>query len=207
MLPPIPDARTTPPRLRLPALVLLVALGAWLGVCYRFALANLGVAEAPAALAAWGDLFWLGRWRMFTDARPTHTDLVAEARMGGASGSDTADGGASGSGASGSGAAGSGAAEGGGAEGGAWVAVDLAALYPSRWDEGPGYLRDDLLEHPRRLAVLADATCRRVPGGPERIRFTLVEWPKTPGQVEQPRDRATTQLLLDHPCGGEAGRR
>lgn len=163
--PPTPDARTTPPRLRVPALVSLVALGVWFGVCYRFALANLGVAEPPAALAAWGDVFWLGRWRMFTDARPEHSDLLAEARVGGA-----------------------------------WAPVDLGALYPSRRDEGPGYLREDFLEHPRRVAALAEATCARVPGAPERIRFTSVRWPKTLGQVEQPRDRATTREVLDHPC-------
>jgi hypothetical protein len=164
---PVPDARTTPPRLRMPALVLLLALVAWFGVCYRFALVSLGVAEAPAAVAAWSDLFWLGRWRMFTDTRPEHVDLLAEARV---------------------------------AE--AWQSIHLAAFYPSRRDEGPGYLRDDFLEHPKRLEALAAATCARIPGPPERIRFTLVRWPKTLGHVDQPRDGATTREVLDVPCAG-----
>ncbi len=163
---PILDSRTTPGWLRVPALVGLGAVGIWFGVCYRFALANLGVAEPPAALAAHGDLFWLGRWRMFTDQRPMHTDLTVEALGGGS-----------------------------------WAWVDLEALYPSDWSEGPGYLRDDLLENPQRLKRLAQDACRRVAGVPERLRFTKVTWPKTLGQMEQPRVGAFFAEILDHRCG------
>lgn len=165
-LPPLADARTTPPRLRAPVIVGLALLVAWFGVCYRFALAGLGVAEPPAALADGGDVFWLGRWRMFTDLRVDHTDLLAEAYVGTG-----------------------------------WVHADVETLYPSRWDEGPGYLRDDFLTRAGRLAAFAEDACGRVPGA-ARVRLTLVTWPKTLGQVDQPRVGETRRELLDHPCGG-----
>ncbi len=164
-LPPLADSRTTPRVLRLPAALVLAGLVAYFGVCYRFSLAYLGVAEPPAGLAGASDLFWLGRWRMFTELRATHTDLEAAAFVGDA-----------------------------------WVPVDLAALYPSRWAEGPGYLRDDFHGRPERLARLAEDVCARVPGA-ARTRFALITWPRTLGQVEQPRDGATRSELYDEPCG------
>ena len=97
-------------------LLTLMLLAGYFLVSYRVALANLGVAEPPAGAPAAQSLTWLGRWRMFTELRPRHTDLEADA-------CDDA---------------------------GHCTRVDLAALYPNHWDEGPGYLRDDFLRDPRR---------------------------------------------------------
>lgn len=166
MLSSIDDARTTPPWARVPVLVGLGLFAAWFLVCYRFALASLGVAQEPAGLAPYGDLFWLGRWRMFTDLRPIHTDLEVYALTNG---------------------------------GEAWV--DMPALYPSHWTEGPGYLRDDVLDNPDRLAVIGEDICQRLPTHPRAIRFTKVTWPKSVGQVDQPRTNATKTDLTTYPCG------
>jgi hypothetical protein len=165
-LPPITDVRTTPRALRIPTLIALVLLAVWFVGCLRFALVTLGAAPPPGVLADAGDWFWLGRWRMFTDLRPFHTDLAVESRVGSA-----------------------------------WIDVDLATWYPSRWDEGPGYLRDDFYENPGRLRRMAADLCVRLGSDPDRIRFTLVRWPKTLGSVEQPRDEATRTELLDVACG------
>lgn len=154
-------------------MLFLAGLVAYLGVCYRSSLAYLGVADMPAGVAGANDLFWLGRWRMFTELRAAHTDLDAEALVGDR-----------------------------------WEARSLAALYPSAWDEGPGYLRDDFYTRPERLGRLADDLCGRTPGA-TRVRFTLVTWARTRGQVDQPRTDATRTELADTACGAprEAGER
>ena len=139
---------------------------AYLGVCYRSSLAYLGVADMPAGVAGASDLLWLGRWRMFTELRATHTDLDAEALVGDR-----------------------------------WEARSLAALYPSAWDEGPGYLRDDFYRHERRVAALAVDVCERVGTPGAEVGVTLVTWTKTLGQVAQPRTDARRQTLLTWVCG------
>jgi hypothetical protein len=141
--------RTTP-------LFALSLLAAYFLVSYRVALTGLGVARPPAGLPSAQALTWLGRWRMFTELRPEHVDLLAEVR--------TSD----------------------------WSAVDLAARYPCRWDEGPGWLRDDWLGDPRRLAELTNDLCAQT--GATEVRLTEIRWPKTLGSREQPRigERRTT---------------
>lgn len=132
-------------------LVALQLLAAYFLVSYRVALGNLGVAEPPRGFPAAQALTWLGRWRMFTELRPRHTDLLAETRDGA----------------------------------GGWSPVELAALYPSRWDEGPGYLRDDFLSDPGYVALLGADVCERT--GAAAVRLTEITWDKTPGEREQPR--------------------
>lgn len=138
-------------------LLTLMLLAGYFLVSYRVALANLGVAEPPAGAPAAQSLTWLGRWRMFTELRPRHTDLEADA-------CDDA---------------------------GHCTRVDLAALYPNHWDEGPGYLRDDFLRDPRRTGLLATDLCART--GATAIRLVEVSWARTPGTSEQPR-RDETRL-------------
>lgn len=147
------------------SVVALQLLAVYFLVSYRVALANLGVAEPPRGAPAAQAFTWLGRWRMFTELRPRHTDLLAEAR-------DPA---------------------------GAWTPVDLAALYPNHWDEGPGYLRDDFLRDPARVALLAADVCARSPGA-GGVRLTEVTWAKTPGEREQPRRDARTADRGTFPC-------
>ena len=143
-------------------LVALSLLAAYFLVSYRVALAAVGVARMPAGLPAAQALTWLGRWRMFTELRPEHMDLMAEVRTGD------------------------------------WREVDLTALYPCRWDEGPGWLRDDWMDDPRRVDELATDLCRRTAA--DEVRLTRIRWPKTLGSREQPRTGAERTLLLDAVC-------
>jgi hypothetical protein len=163
---PLVDARTTPRWLRVPTLVAVGLLLVYLFVSYRQALAGLGVAEPPAGITMLNDIFWLGRWRMFTELRNTHTDLEVELRAGASR-----------------------------------TPVDLTRLYPSRWPDGPGYLRDDFYRHERRVAALAVDVCERVGTPGAEVGVTLVTWTKTLGQVAQPRTDARRQTLLTWVCG------
>jgi hypothetical protein len=135
----------------------LAAVAAYFAFCFAVALVELRGGDAPDELARRA---WLGRWRMFTDLRTTHTDLAIEV-----------DG----------------------------APVDPALLYPSRWDEGPGYTRDDFLDDPRRVAALARDVCARVPG--DRVRLVRVRWAKTPGTREQPREDERRAVLFEGRCG------
>lgn len=65
-----PDSRSTPPRWRIPALLLLAGTVLYLMAGYRMALAELGYAQAPASLGASG-WFWAGQFHMFNEPRPT----------------------------------------------------------------------------------------------------------------------------------------
>lgn len=146
------------------ALFGLPLLAVYFLVSYRVALTNLGVAAPPTGAPVVQGATWLGRWRMFTELRPRHTELVAETEGGD----------------------------------GLWVRVDLDSLYPNHWDEGPGYLRDDFLTDPRRVAGMAADLCVRT--GAKAVRLTEVTWAKSPGQAEQPHvDEARADRGM-HPC-------
>ena len=82
--------------------------------------------------------------------------------------------------------------------GGTATVVDLGARYPQRWDDGPGYLRDDFYEDPRRLAVLAADLCT-LPGA-ARVELTLLRWPKQPGVAGAPREGLTRRDLAAQDC-------
>lgn len=56
------DERTTPPALRLPALLLIALVVAWFGASYRFA---LGGAQ-PEWARPWPWAWWFANWEMFT---------------------------------------------------------------------------------------------------------------------------------------------
>ncbi len=142
----------------------LGALAFYFVLAYRVALGTLGVAELPEGTPSLPGLTWLGRWKMFTDLRATHHDVLVEVQVAGA-----------------------------------WAPVDLAARYPTRWDEGPGWLRDDYYRDAARLQGLAATLCT-VEAGATEVRFTEVRWPKTLGQVEQPRHDEVRTPLGSWPC-------
>lgn len=78
------DARTTPPAARPLVVGGLVTLSVYMVLCFRLALGGYGGFERPAVLAPLAPILWVGRWRMFTELRTTHTDLdVALLRDGG----------------------------------------------------------------------------------------------------------------------------
>ncbi|MFZ5481715.1 MAG: hypothetical protein ACOZNI_33440 [Myxococcota bacterium] len=77
--------------------------------------------------------------------------------------------------------------------------VDVASLYPSRWDEGPGYTRDDFLDDRPRVAAMARDVCART--GARGVRLTRVTWTKTPGSREQPRHDERVDVLFEGTCG------
>ena len=66
------DRQTTPPRWRLPALILLAATLLYLMGGYRMALTELGYANRPGAFSErvipW---FWAAQFHMFNEPRPT----------------------------------------------------------------------------------------------------------------------------------------
>lgn len=67
-----PDTRTTRSELRIPILLLLLALGGYNVWCWRNA---LGTAE-PSRVR------WFATWQMFTLRDPGHSELYAQARVG-----------------------------------------------------------------------------------------------------------------------------
>lgn len=89
-------------------------------------------------------------------------------------------------------------------EGECTLRIDPERLFPNRWDEGPGYLRDDFLRDPAAVGPLAQAVCARKGAGTgASVILTLQRWPRTPGQVEQPTNDARTFPLWRVPCGGQ----
>jgi hypothetical protein len=80
------------------------------------------------------------------------------------------------------------------------VEVDLAALYPCRWNEGPGYARDDFLRDADAVAALSADICARVDAG--SLRWTRLRWPKTLGAREQPVHDVERRPLWEVPCDG-----
>jgi hypothetical protein len=82
--------------------------------------------------------------------------------------------------------------------GAGWTPIDLAAMFPSHRDEGPGYDRDDFYDDPRRREQLARALCARVAA--PAVRLSVRRFPKTLGQREQPEQGATTAALGTWPC-------
>ncbi|MFN7144553.1 MAG: hypothetical protein ACK4YP_12315 [Myxococcota bacterium] len=155
MADPHPDARTTPRALRFPVLALLVALAGYNVWCWQNA---LGQGEPSLAR-------WFATWQMFTLRDPGHSELAAEAWIGGE-----------------------------------WRPVDLEALFPTRWESGPRYARSSFWKSPKRLQVLAGATCGRHPERPTRIRFRSERWKKTLGSHEQPKKKLQTEPLLEWSC-------
>ncbi len=67
-----PDSRTTRPALRIPVLLLLLALGAYNAWCWQNA---LGSGEPSLAR-------WFATWQMFTLRDPGHSEVQAEALIG-----------------------------------------------------------------------------------------------------------------------------
>ena len=57
-----------------------------------------------------------------------------------------------------------------------------------------------------RLEVIGEDICVRLSTRPQRLRFTKITWPKTVGQVDQPRTNATRTELLTYTCGTKARR-
>ena len=81
---------------------------------------------------------------------------------------------------------------------GGWSPIDLAAIFPSHRDEGPGYQRDDLYRDPRRLDALGRALCDRL--DTPAVRFSVRRWPKTLGRVEQPQSGVSVEPLSERSC-------
>jgi hypothetical protein len=155
-------ARTTPEWARPFVLAGLGAYAVYSGLAFWLALGGFSGFESPAAVKALDPVLWVGRWRMFTDLRTTHTDLDLAVL-----GDD-------------------------------WQPVELAALAPLHWNEGPGYTRDAFLRDNGRLVQLAGELCTLTAG--QAVRLTAVVFDKTPGNVEQPRVNPRSTRLLEHDC-------
>ena len=54
--------------------------------------------------------------------------------------------------------------------------ADLEALFPSRWDSGPRYVRGPFRSNPQRVATLAQAVCRRSRPYPARVIIGEYRW-------------------------------
>jgi hypothetical protein len=129
------------------------------------ALYLLGAAlEAPDGQGEVGQpVFWLGRWRMFTDLRDKHEDIEVIAISGDRE-----------------------------------QALELASLYPSAWDEGPGYLREDFYARPERRAAWVRSLCAR--SRASALELWLLRWPRRPGQPAIPAEGIERELLWSGPC-------
>lgn len=79
-----------------------------------------------------------------------------------------------------------------------WTLLDLATRYPQRWDDGPGYLRDDFYQDPGRLRTLALDLCT-LPQA-RAVELTLLRWPKQPGVAGAPREGLNRRDLLHQDC-------
>lgn len=159
--------RTTPRALQPFVAAALVGLALYFVACWPFARAQLGTVTLPAWAAPLAPWTWLGRWRMFTELRPYHHDIVIDALVDGRP-----------------------------------EPVDLAALYPNHWPDGPGYTRDDFYRDPRLVAALDTDLCARVPGPPQSLRWTHLRWPKTLGSRDQPRGGLEREVLWYAACDG-----
>ncbi len=82
---------------------------------------------------------------------------------------------------------------------GSWVPVDLAAVFPNAWQEGPGYDRKMFWGHPQRLAAFAEHTCRETGG--EAIVVWVSRWDKLLASAHQPEVMPEERRLLEQPCG------
>ncbi len=77
-----------------------------------------------------------------------------------------------------------------------WQDVDLNAVFPSRWESGPRYIRKPFWRSRTYNKTLAWSLCGRLERRPLAVEITKVEWRKTLGQVEQPRkDEERTRLI------------
>lgn len=78
----------------------------------------------------------------------------------------------------------------------AWAPLDLAALFPTRWESGPRY--DDTDDSPGALKMLAAAACGRMADPPQRIRLLAEKSRLVPGVGAKVRG---TKELLNWECG------
>ncbi|MBM4368187.1 MAG: hypothetical protein FJ102_18390 [Deltaproteobacteria bacterium] len=89
--------------------------------------------------------------------------------------------------------------------------VDLEALFPSRWDSGPRYVRGPFRNNPRRMTTLAQAICRRAEPKPDRVVAGDVRWRARIGVPASDRPVVEQRVLVDFDCDEEyplpAGRR
>ncbi len=83
---------------------------------------------------------------------------------------------------------------------GGWHRVDLLALFPSRWESGPRYVRKPFWRDTVNRRILAQSICRRLPEPPQGVRLSTVSWRKTLGQVEQPRVKEERQAITEWDC-------
>lgn len=86
---------------------------------------------------------------------------------------------------------------------GQWSVVDPVTLFPFQTEAGPRFARSAFFKHKGRMQVLAEATCGRLSERPERVRYYVIKWKATPGQLEQPLKRVTRELQVDWRCGGK----
>lgn len=78
---------------------------------------------------------------------------------------------------------------------GAWQPVDIQALFPARWESGHRFNRAAWLGRPSVLRVVGQATCRRHPERPTRVRFYGLRWKKKLGRspLPPPRNARSTE--------------
>lgn len=82
-----------------------------------------------------------------------------------------------------------------------WTTLDLAELFPSGAQAGPGYERASFYGSPKRMRALARAVCASQ-GEPPGVRFWRTTWDKQPGQAAQPQVGAAHEALGQFQCGG-----
>lgn len=80
----------------------------------------------------------------------------------------------------------------------AWSPIALEAVFPNRWQEGPGYNRPAFWRDPERLGALAAHACTAT--GAEAVRVSVLRWEKTLATSEQPVRGAERRDLLEAPC-------
>ncbi len=82
-----------------------------------------------------------------------------------------------------------------------WEAVDLPALFPTRWDSGYRFSRASFRRSPGRMEVLGASTCLRLPEPAEEVRFTEQRWRRVLGSNQ--RRRYTETVIHTHRCGSK----
>lgn len=79
--------------------------------------------------------------------------------------------------------------------------VDLAELFPTRWESGYRFSRSSFKRNTGRLSVLGASACRRIDEAtgdpPNMIDFYVVRWSKVPGSNERRNPRKDHKLAWD----------
>ena len=81
---------------------------------------------------------------------------------------------------------------------GQWRDLDLATVYPSAWQEGPGYDRGSFWKDAGRVSGLAESLCQRT--GAAAVQLSVARWEKTLASHTQPMVNPEHRELLVRRC-------